>query len=619
MKNVVEKNTRYILLSLLLATAFLYYDGMQWSFHTPRYLLLQTAAAVLIILIFLKKELSIDFCRLDLIILIFLSFIVVHSLLMSGGGDLFNRLDVLISMGVVYFAFQTLSRPGLKIVTKYTVLILNCSGFLLSVYGLLQFHGCDPLREGLYPAAESRVIGSMGNANDLAGYLAAVFPFMIAMQSNSLPRIGKWCTITGSGVILSAIALSLSRGVWLAMSAGCIYYLYPKLSSKWRYLKTTHISWVIISILLLFGVCSTWALYKQNPESARGRLMIWQITFRMIAQNPLTGVGYGQFGRAYLSEQAEFLSDPSHEKWVDWADNLKGAKNEYLQTIAELGPMGALLLLLLVVALVKAVVAVNRKFGDDETVTSHVRVFSTSALIISVHGLVDNPFYVPATTLLLLYDMAVISLLNKFCLSQEKPVFTPTNSQVRLQINFHPHYLIRILIVICAIIVCFRVYHQGFAYIDWKKGQEYSSQRKWDKAIELYEKARDRIGNDGELLFHLAAAYTYSRQADKALPLLENSLLRFNDKNLYIVRGYAFIQTGQIKEAETSFLTAISMYPKLLLPRLWLAKLYIMQSRYREAEQKLQEIIAIHLRFENEEINNIKKEAQQMLQNYPFK
>ena len=67
-------------------------------------------------------------------------------------------------------------------------------------------------------------------------------------------------------------------------------------------------------------------------------------------------------------------------------------------------------------------------------------------------------------------------------------------------------------------------------------------------------------------------------------------------------------------EAEVDFKTALRMYPKLLIPRLWLAELYLNTGRKSEALMRLNEIISIEPKVLNEEAASIKRDAKELLE-----
>lgn len=605
---MIETTIRRIVLSIFFIIALLCYDGLQWSFHSPRYLALQTGVAILAVLHFIRRETRLQLNRLDFLSLFFTAFILLHSLFMAGGGDLYNRLDVLLALTAFYFILQSLSfgNPGeLDVFMTRVVSTLSLTGFLLAAYGLMQFAGWDPFRSELYPAAESPVIASMGNANDLASYLAAVVPFLFVYLKMAATRIARTAAIWAIATVLVAIALTLSRGAWLALSGGVAIYFFPQIQSAWRSLAQSRLRIAAIAGIAIVIAGLAYGSFRQNPDSIRGRIMIWRITVQMVTHHALSGVGYGQYGREYLNEQAVFLAKPENDRFADWADSLKGAKNEYLQAFAELGFIGGIFTLIALFFFLGHLHFLHRTAKSVKNSTIIIRSITASIATILLHALLDNPLNVPATMLLLFFNLAMVSRLSK--------TMKTNKIDETIRISFRHSWLMRSAIWTIAFFVLFRVISQANGYAHWKNAQDLVAGGEWRTGIREYELARKQLPRDGELSFHLASAYSYTQQPEESLQLLKQSSLRFNDKNIYIVKGYNLIQLGRYDEAEASFRRAIAMYPNLMLPRLWLAKLYLKLSHPEKAESELRKIVAMKTRIHDAEMDRIKEEAQWLL------
>ena len=602
----IYRNAIFLLLFIM---PLICYDGMKWSFHAPRYLLLQFGVFFLLGLHFFKAKTSLRISWLDLSITTWIVLIVIQALLLHGGGDLFNRIDILLYFGLFYFSIQLLELKQQQSRTKgilhYSFLILAITALLLSIYGILQFFSIDPLRSALYPSAESRVIATMGNANSLGGYLAAVFPFFIYHIRFAAKKGGKALWIVSSLIVLIALVLTLSRGAWLGLIGGFVILLFYKTRSIWQG-KLWKL--ILVTAITIFISVFSWISYKINSDSALGRLFIWKISAQMIADHPAFGIGYGRYGVEYLNYQAKFFDQPEHAKFYDWADNLKGAKNEYIQIIAETGIIGGAITLFVLIVIYAICLKMMKITAGNKKDNWQILVVMISMSVILFHGLVDNPLYDVSTALILWFDVGIISLLAK-----EKRMSLLTNCGRWRSIEFRHHFILRLVGVGFLLYNSFQVFQKGQGYIDWQHGQDLVASGHWERGIAEYEQARTAFPNDGELKFHLGSAYTYIIQPEKGLPLIHASQQKFNDKNLYIVQGYALIQLNRFAEAETSFRKALRMYPKLLLPRLWLAELYHQQGRAREALSELHRILDITPKINTDEVKRIKLDARRKL------
>ncbi len=602
----IYRNAIFLLLFIM---PLLCYDGMKWSFHAPRYLLLQFCVFLLFCLHLFKAKTSLRISWLDLSLATWIFFVVIHSLLLHGGGDLFNRIDILLYFGVFYFLMQVLElkslQNGIKDFLHYSFPILAVTALLLSIYGIFQFFSIDPFRSALYPSAESRVTATMGNANSLGGYLAAVFPFFIYHIRFAGKKGGKALWIVSSLIVLIALVLTLSRGAWLGLIGGFVILLFYKTRSIWQG-KLWKL--ILVTAIAIFISVFSWVSYKINPDSALGRLFTWKISAQIIAEHPAFGIGYGRYGVEYLNYQAQFFDRPEHAKYYDWADNLKGAKNEYIQVFAETGIIGGAIALFILIVICVICSKILKITAGNKKDNWQILMMIISMSVILFHALVDNPFYDVSTALIFWFDVGIISLLAK-----EKRISLLTNCGCWRSIEFRHHFILRLVGIGLLLYNSFQVFQKGQSYIDWQHGQDMVASGHWELGIAEYEQARKAFTNDGELQFHLGAAYTYINQPEQGLQLIQSSQRKFNDKNIYIVKGYALIQLNRYAEADTNFRKALRMYPKLLLPRLWLAELYHQQGRTSDAVAELHQILTIQPKIVTEETENIKLKARTKL------
>ena len=112
-------------------------------------------------------------------------------------------------------------------------------------------------------------------------------------------------------LILCVLPAGMSRSAWLAagVSCLCVYAWHMDWTDKFRLLwqqQRQRVVMVVVGgfcVLLLAG----YLLFVLKPDSARGRLFMWKITCRAIAEKPLTGYGIHNFAAAYGNAQETYL------------------------------------------------------------------------------------------------------------------------------------------------------------------------------------------------------------------------------------------------------------------------------------------------------------------------
>lgn len=89
-----------------------------------------------------------------------------------------------------------------------------------------------------------------------------------------------------------------------------------------------------VGIMVLAG----YLLFSLKPDSARGRLFMWKITYRAIMEKPLAGHGTDNFAVAYGKAQEDYFATGNYEPWEERvAGSPEYAFNEYLQAAVEWG------------------------------------------------------------------------------------------------------------------------------------------------------------------------------------------------------------------------------------------------------------------------------------------
>ena len=205
--------------------------------------------------------------------------------------------------------------------------------------------------------------------------------------------------IFAAAFLAAAVFAAESRGALLALAAGtgsvAILGMRARLL-QWRGVAR-------VALLLAVGWAAVLAIRSApafeapsvgvtaRAESSISRLELFALSWKARREQPLAGSGYLTFG--YILEQGR-AQVPSYGESHETAF----VHNDYLQTLLELGPVGLLALLGLTV--LPPVQAYRRLpvLAEDQRLPV---VASASALLaMSVHALVDFPFYVPACLLL---------------------------------------------------------------------------------------------------------------------------------------------------------------------------------------------------------------------------
>ena len=607
----MKRIEKIILLSIIAITPLLFCNIMTYNYHTPKYIFFQVAVFFILAVILFKKHIMIRINLLDILVIVRLLWFIPLAFLTQRYANLFDNVDIFAYLVLFYFAIQfTLinrDRSNITDFLKLVVDIIVVVCFLESIYGIMQYYGLDIFHPGEYQPYESAVVGTFGSANSMGCYLAASLPFALYSFVNQKKKIIKYIIGVFILVTFYALILTLSRGAWLALCGGLFFLAYPLLSRffkkrfRSKYLKIGIV--VFISLVFLISLVG---IYNINADSALGRIFIWKVSWLMVEDYPLLGVGYGNYGYNYLNYQMQFFNHPENAIYYEKACGIKLAHSEFVHITAETGIIGLVLFCLLIILFF----IYSRKIllsQIDKESRNLVRIFIAAFIVIILHSAVDSVLHTLPISIMFYFSLAMMSALSKKYSNKEIKCFKS------ITFNLKTNKLMLLVGIILLLFNIYRVVYKGIGYVYWKSGQNEVAQGNWENGIREYENAINYLPNNGELQFHLGAAYSYTGQSEKALKLIRKSRESFNNKNIYIVLGITYMDLGNYEEAEENLKKVTYMYPQLLYPHFLLAQLYHRTGFISKVVSELQFIIEAEPKIQSDDVRAIKRDARRFL------
>jgi tetratricopeptide (TPR) repeat protein len=305
-------------------------------------------------------------------------------------------------------------------------------------------------------------------------------------------------------------------------------------------------------------------LYEIRPESANGRLLVWKSAAQMISDNPLTGVGTGQFKANYMHYQAEYLQNNYDAKEALLADNTVFAFNEFICITSELGIPGLFLVLFLLFAI----------FRKAETDNLSVFIAKSGLMSILVFSLFSYPGSVTSIKVLFVLFVAIVANNQK---------------QLLLPISITGNSLKGIKIVVVSVstvllIVSFRnIKEVTVACHNWKTATETITFNKLEQGIKLYEKAYPFLKTDGFFMGMYGNCLLREENYTEAEKILKATTNLLPVSDAYLSLGDCFRAQKQFNNAEKAYKCALQMVPSRIKPVYKLAELYVQTNRQQEA------------------------------------
>lgn len=426
---------------------------------------------------------------------------------------------------------------SLDSVISWVLVVLGGSEAIL---GLRQLYGFATSGHSMYA-----LTGSFFNPGPYSGYLAMILPVCLYQWLVCGRRGGR---VVAGGVMLlifCVLPAGMSRSAWLAagVSCLCVYAWHMDWTDKFRLLwqqQRQRVVMVVVGgfcVLLLAG----YLLFVLKPDSARGRLFMWKITCRAIAEKPLTGYGIHNFAAAYGNAQETYFAAGDYEPWEERvAGSPEYAFNEYLQAAVELGiPLAVCLLVVVVLCLYRGVR--KGRYGICGAILS-LMIFSFSSYPLQL------PVFIVTFGGLLVACLSGADRWQWLGLAVSVGIIGGLRLKNDLQVE-----------QACREWMNARVLYNAGAYQSAEK--EYGR---------LYPLLRDRAS----FLFEYGHGLHKQQQFSKSNRILKEALQRSCDPMILNVIGKNYQQMGDCLSAEDWFIRSTHRLPGRIYPYYLLAKLY---------------------------------------------
>ena len=426
---------------------------------------------------------------------------------------------------------------SLDSVISWVLVVLGGSEAIL---GLRQLYGFATSGHSMYA-----LTGSFFNPGPYSGYLAMILPVCLYQWLVCGRRGGR---VVAGGVMLlifCVLPAGMSRSAWLAagVSCLCVYAWHMDWTDKFRLLWQQQRRRVVMAVVGGFCVLllAGYLLFVLKPDSARGRLFMWKITCRAIAEKPLTGYGIHNFAAAYGNAQETYFAAGDYEPWEERvAGSPEYAFNEYLQAAVELGiPLAVCLLVVVVLCLYRGVR--KGRYGICGAILS-LMIFSFSSYPLQL------PVFIVTFGGLLVACLSGADRWQWLGLAVSVGIIGGFRLKNDLQVE-----------QACREWMNARVLYNAGAYQSAEK--EYGR---------LYPLLRDRAS----FLFEYGHGLHKQQQFSKSNRILKEALLRSCDPMILNVIGKNYQQMGDCLSAEDWFIRSTHRLPGRIYPYYLLAKLY---------------------------------------------
>lgn len=318
--------------------------------------------------------------------------------------SLFNWIFLPCMYAALYLLILSYART--RRAQKQLFTMMFYAALCVVLYGFFQFTHIQTMSDAIaaqdwvdperFPLLYRRMYSTLENPNLCAGYLLMMIGLIGARGLLETRRRRKWIQLSVAAVLVLCLLLTYSRGAWVSLGvmAAVLAILYDR--------RIWLVFLLVPVVLLVYHGQITerfLSLFSGEDTSTILRFALWESTAAMIGDNPLFGVGWGAYFKAYPAYNF-FVGDP--EVIIFHAHNM------YLSILAEIGIPGGLFYFLLFFGHLAVSIRLYKK-GEDPF-SRAVGLGSAAAMAgMAVYGVGDYVLFSRAVSIIF-WSLAALSM-----------------------------------------------------------------------------------------------------------------------------------------------------------------------------------------------------------------
>ncbi len=484
-----------------------------------------------------------------------------------------------------------------KILNEQSVFnIISIAALAESIICIFQFGGVINSQNQFL-----KVSGTWENPNVTAMFLAMSIPAVVSINLFKKYPAAIWFSRCLAAVIFIAILLLKCRTAFIGSFVALIiivnnkYNFLNKLKEKYSVAKQLLLLFLSLALIITVAVYA----YKWKQNSADGRKLVWKISASMVAQNPIKGIGLGNFEHNYNLQQAAYFAEgKGSSKEITNASFVNMAYNEFLQNAVEGGMIAFLLFIAFIFSLFKNSKEQNKSFRPQAILAvSGIASFTSMSLFnFGVQA-------IPAMLLFIVYS-ALVS-------SNSKPIFSFATLQKRKFISA--------TLSLSGILIFTTQLSLANAYAKAKEAISLSKDGYNIEAIEILKPLSHKMKNSEVYWINFGDAFYIQKEYKKALYCYNKASVITSSPFLYMSIGNIYYKLHQFDSAINYCTIAKNIAPNRLKPRFALMKIYEAMNDTTNSIQTANEIISLQPKVQSKEAAYYKADALKTLSTYNSK
>ncbi len=292
-----------------------------------------------------------------------------------------KKIYVYLMLAVVYSAIRKVSQARVLVLAWAAVASAG------AVLGLIQFlrkvqeaHAAGQTLYEYYVG--ERITGFMSHWQTFGGeqMIALVMLGAFLMFSPRARRWTLWLGLAAAALLVAAILLDYTRGIWLATGCACLYLIW-----FWKRRLLAAVP-VVVLLVLWINPGSVRARFESafephgQMDSNEFRVIVWRTGLRMIEAHPLLGLGPELVHKHFMEWLPADVPQPLPSGWYGHLHSI------YLHYAAERGIPTALALVAALLMMLRDYGRALRRLGpgrDDRRFLLHGAIATVIAIMIS--------------------------------------------------------------------------------------------------------------------------------------------------------------------------------------------------------------------------------------------
>jgi O-antigen ligase len=525
----------------------------------------------------------------DLMMLLFILYVVIHYFLFSYYSFLYDQFWVFTGYIVLFYLFQLSfdKKNKSESVFNFTIKLIWFCCFIESIIALLQKMNFVNAENEYF-----QIVGTFINPNFLGVYMVIglIIVFYQILFFEFKNRIAKLLLLISALLMLYVLYLTDSRASWISFVVGVLFLFgsSPKSISFFRTNKKKTIT--LISVLFFVGVSGLYFLYQLNKDSVDGRTLIRKITISEIKEKPVFGNGIFNFTGIYNNSKAEYFNElqrPWNE--IKVANYVSTAFNDYLQIVFEIGILGFVLLGLILFVIIRKI-ELNPK----------TRLGLTFMVIFAFLGVFTSVLYNPTAMVFLVWGLSLLVVYG----NNRKELLTITNSFCIKGINAS--------FIVMSFLITVVFYLKTQTLIDFKTISEGENQK-------FYYKINDAkmllIEDDPFVQFKFGFEKFHEGEDKNGSLMMESSVRNEPVPEANVVLANLYSEQKNFLKTEQLLVLNNGIEPFRFESKENLLKFYIQTNQKEKSIKIAKEIINLPVKIKSNKVAIYKIEAEKYLKN----